>query len=623
MQQKIFVASVTFYLINMKVELSIITGTSPDSHPCLVLTVDSDNYLIGAPEQLPRLVVKGLKITKMTNFFMTSLEPYQMGGLAPTMIQFFNNCTDYIRMTTPENINMCLFFNDRGILDVSKISFRDFEDENIKAVPIKLSKTISYDINIRDAEGAFDPKKAKELKIPAGPLFSQLKSGKTVTLEDGRIIEPQQVVGPPIKVARILFLDVQDIDKDLDLLVKEVGDLSIYTICVHLTPERILNTEKYISFFEKSGIARNICFLNRDAPIFNRSYDLYNGIRSQIPETIPPLVVSEERELNVENPKKTTFINMCQGSTYNIFPKKSAGPIQNVNEHASKEHTEYSFKPVETFALTSLGSGCKYPTNWRNTSCHLVQTPDGFVLLDCGAGSIGQMRRKFGYEGTRYILENLFCIWISHRHSDHTFGLSELLFERVKVTQKFIPLMCPELIAISVKKREPFYGDDFFKVKITPREDVFTYGVTQIRSCLVQHVEESMACEITINEKHKFVYSGDRNPIPREMEKEFGTCDVLLHEATFTDDDIEEVTKERHSTFNMAIESGKMMNAKYTLLCHISQRYELNQLVFPEPNVIVMMDYLTINYDTIERDFPLIKKASDEYTKSLPNQEDK
>jgi ribonuclease Z len=35
------------------------------------------------------------------------------------------------------------------------------------------------------------------LGIPAGPLYSRLQSGQSVTLEDGRVIHPSEVLGPP------------------------------------------------------------------------------------------------------------------------------------------------------------------------------------------------------------------------------------------------------------------------------------------------------------------------------------------------------------------------------------------------------------------------------------------
>src|ERR1700722_15058 len=44
--------------------------------------------------------------------------------------------------------------------------------------------------------GVFDLDKAIALGIPRGPLYGNLQHGETVTLADGRVIRPDQVVGP-------------------------------------------------------------------------------------------------------------------------------------------------------------------------------------------------------------------------------------------------------------------------------------------------------------------------------------------------------------------------------------------------------------------------------------------
>ena len=46
-----------------------------------------------------------------------------------------------------------------------------------------------------DRPGAFDLDAARALGIPAGPLFGRLQHGQEVTLEDGRVIRPEQVLG--------------------------------------------------------------------------------------------------------------------------------------------------------------------------------------------------------------------------------------------------------------------------------------------------------------------------------------------------------------------------------------------------------------------------------------------
>ncbi len=45
--------------------------------------------------------------------------------------------------------------------------------------------------------GRFNLERAQELNIPAGPMYSQLQAGKSVTLADGRVIHPSEVLGPP------------------------------------------------------------------------------------------------------------------------------------------------------------------------------------------------------------------------------------------------------------------------------------------------------------------------------------------------------------------------------------------------------------------------------------------
>ena len=44
--------------------------------------------------------------------------------------------------------------------------------------------------------GRFNPERARELGVPEGPLWGQLHRGRAVTLDDGRVIEPTELVGP-------------------------------------------------------------------------------------------------------------------------------------------------------------------------------------------------------------------------------------------------------------------------------------------------------------------------------------------------------------------------------------------------------------------------------------------
>jgi ribonuclease Z len=53
--------------------------------------------------------------------------------------------------------------------------------------------------------GRFDVDAARALKIPAGPLFGRLQNGESVELDDGRVIEPEQVLGPSRPGLRVAY----------------------------------------------------------------------------------------------------------------------------------------------------------------------------------------------------------------------------------------------------------------------------------------------------------------------------------------------------------------------------------------------------------------------------------
>ncbi len=52
----------------------------------------------------------------------------------------------------------------------------------------------------------FLPERAEALGVPAGPVRRQLVQGQTVTLEDGRVIRPDDVLGPEVRGARLVFV---------------------------------------------------------------------------------------------------------------------------------------------------------------------------------------------------------------------------------------------------------------------------------------------------------------------------------------------------------------------------------------------------------------------------------
>jgi ribonuclease Z len=79
-----------------------------------------------------------------------------------------------------------------------------------------------------DRPGRFDRGRAEELGVPVGPKFGRLHEGEAVELDDGRVIEPEQVVGDPRPGRRLVYTgDTRPVDtvvaaaRDADLLIHD------------------------------------------------------------------------------------------------------------------------------------------------------------------------------------------------------------------------------------------------------------------------------------------------------------------------------------------------------------------------------------------------------------------
>jgi ribonuclease Z len=55
---------------------------------------------------------------------------------------------------------------------------------------------LGYALVEDDRKGRFHPERARELGIPEGPMWGQIHRGIAVTLDDGRVVHPSELVGP-------------------------------------------------------------------------------------------------------------------------------------------------------------------------------------------------------------------------------------------------------------------------------------------------------------------------------------------------------------------------------------------------------------------------------------------
>jgi ribonuclease Z len=73
----------------------------------------------------------------------------------------------------------------------------DDDDITVRCTPLTHRvPAYAYRVDQKPRAGRFDVDRAKALDIPPGPIYSELKAGRTVTLEDGRIINGASLCGP-------------------------------------------------------------------------------------------------------------------------------------------------------------------------------------------------------------------------------------------------------------------------------------------------------------------------------------------------------------------------------------------------------------------------------------------
>lgn len=117
-------------------------------------------------------------------------------------------------------------------LDIQTLRQGVFARENeyhLEAAPVPHSAPcMAIALQEKMRPGRFDLERARELGIPEGPLFGRLQRGEEITLDDGRVISPSDVLGEPRKARRIVYATdtlynpaIVPFCRDADLLIHE------------------------------------------------------------------------------------------------------------------------------------------------------------------------------------------------------------------------------------------------------------------------------------------------------------------------------------------------------------------------------------------------------------------
>lgn len=211
--------------------------------------------------------------------------------------------------------------------------------------------------------------------------------------------------------------------------------------------------------------------------------------------------------------------------------------------------------------VTILGSGGSAVSEKRACPCVAV---DDANLFDLGPSALRNLM-------TAHLdTDKLSRIFISHTHADHISDLIPFLWA-VQIDGRQEPLEICGPRGFKETFRNLLQGtstpNDFFKFPLTLSELDFGETKGNVRTCRTSHTIPTLAFRIE-SDGRSFCYTADTIYCPAVVELS-RNVDLLLHDATFLEDQLPIAELTYHSTARMAGRAAKEANAKRLVLFHI------------------------------------------------------
>ena len=286
-------------------------------------------------------------------------------------------------------------------------------------------------------------------------------------------------------------------------------------------------------------------------------------------------------------------------------------------------------------SATFLGTGAACPTIDRNVSGLAVAREGETLLFDCGEGTQRQMMRY----GASFSFTEVF---FSHFHADHFLGITGLLrtlglLDRSAPMTLYGPRGAERILgqAVALGFEKPKFKVEIVELKagqVLKRDDYeiqvvpVDHRTDSVGYALVEHLrlgrfDPDRARQLGVPEGplwgkihrgetvtlpdgrrvapeelvgkarpgRRLVYSGDTRPCPALLEAA-RDADLLIHEATFGEEERDRARETGHSTAREAAELARTAGVRRLALTHISARYTREapellaeaQALFPE-----------------------------------------
>jgi len=308
--------------------------------------------------------------------------------------------------------------------------------------------------------------------------------------------------------------------------------------------------------------------------------------------------------------------------------------------------------------LVFLGTSGSMPTAQRAPAAILLRRGGERLLFDCAEGTQRQLLRS------NVGLIELREVFLTHYHADHYLGLPGML-KTFSLRGREVPITIygpPGLrdlfsalrrifgrLSYTVELKELRPGDELIREDYRLEAFAVSHGVSAVGYALVederpgrfdvqaadalgvpsgpergalQHGESvTLADGTTITPDkvlgparpgRKVVISGDGGPAESVIEAA-RNADVLVHEATFCEDERERARETQHSTALEAAGVARAAEVELLALTHLSNRYFGGEVAREArtifPNTVVPRDFDTIDVRFAERGGPQLEKG--------------
>jgi ribonuclease Z len=288
------------------------------------------------------------------------------------------------------------------------------------------------------------------------------------------------------------------------------------------------------------------------------------------------------------------------------------------------------------------GTAGSVPSARRGLPALLVRRGGVRLLFDCGEGTQRQLVRSVG-------LPDIDDVFITHLHADHWLGLPGMLksFElrdREAPLRVFGPPGLAEMMnamrrvygrvsyPLSISELEvaqPVRGDGYEVIAFPVRHRGESYGYGIVEDARPGRLDAELAERLgvrpgpdfgrlqrgeTVNgvsadqvvsearAGRKLVISGDTAPC-EAVSMAAHEADVLVHEATFGEDEAERARRTLHSTARQAAELARDAHVRLLALTHLSTRYAGHELR-DEAREVLPGTEVPRDFDSIEIPFP-------------------